>query len=397
MSKKARKIVLLTVKITLAVALMAWVLSKVSWHDYAVDASGKTFAVLGQKPGPPPVLEVSTGMPWSREITDRPVADFKPVAEGSPEVVRKGFRSSLANINVALLIVGCAGFGISWIIVAVRWWFLLRIQDIRIRLWEAVRLTFLGQFFNAVVPGTVGGDLVKAYYVAKHTPRKAAALVSIFVDRVLGLTELTLLAAVMVALVLAGGLEPYERVRQPVISVAVVVAIVVFALAFLLSDRFRRSLHLQKIYQRLPVAHHIAAAGDAARLYRRRIGALLKAIGVTFGAHVIWVGSIALLGLSLNLPVPWYNYFTYIPLIYIIGAVPLTPGGVGLVEELYIRFFCIAGSAVNPSEIIALAMLARFIPILWSVPGIFVAVSGPKLPKAAEIQAELEGDSSQGH
>jgi uncharacterized membrane protein YbhN (UPF0104 family) len=165
----------------------------------------------------------------------------------------------------------------------------------------------------------------------------------------------------------------------------------------MLSARFRRLFHLQKLYQRLPVAHHIAAAGDAAQLYRRRLGALAKAIGFTVGAQVIWICSITLIGVSLGLSahLKWYNYFTYIPLIYIIGALPLTPGGVGVVEGLYIRFFCVGGAGavaagVTPSEILALAMFARFIPILWGLPGIVVAITGPKLPKAEQMQAELE-------
>ncbi|MCK4600900.1 MAG: flippase-like domain-containing protein, partial [Phycisphaerae bacterium] len=250
------------------------------------------------------------------------------------------------------------------------------------------RLTFLGLFFNAVVPGTVGGDLVKAYYVSKHTPRKAAALVSTFVDRMMGLTELTLLAAVMIVVVWAAGLETFEKIRLPAISIVVVIFVVALVLTFLLSKRFRRLLHLQKLYQRLPIAKHIAAAGHAANLYRRRLRYLAQAVLMTFGAHVFWVGAIAFIGASLGLQIPWYSYFVYIPLIYILGAVPLTPGGVGLIEKFYVVFFVAA--AVGASEVLALALLARLLPMFWGLPGAVVAVTGPRLPKAEAIKAELD-------
>ena len=71
----------------------------------------------------------------------------------SAEVLRPGFVSSLRTIRVPLAAVGALGFGITLVLIAVRWRLLLGIQEVRISLWEAVRLTFLGQFFNAVVPG----------------------------------------------------------------------------------------------------------------------------------------------------------------------------------------------------------------------------------------------------
>ncbi len=315
-----------------------------------------------------------------------PIESFVPVPDSDPpNPIRMGFASSLKRMRIDLLICAMAGFGVSVLVVAIRWWFLLRIQEIHIRAWEAVRLTFLGLFFNTVVPGTVGGDLVKAWYVAKHTPKKAAVLVSIFVDRLLGLTEMTLLATVMVAIVYFGKIEPYERIRMPLMAVLVVLAVLIVTLAFLLSRRFRRLFHLQKLYQRLPIAHHIAAAGDAAVVYRRQIGQLFKAILMTIGAHVFFIGAITLLGLSLRLDTPWYNFFIYIPLIYIIGAIPISPGGAGWIENLYVWFF----APVSASMVLALALLARLIPILWGIPGIIVAVKGPRLPKTEALEAEL--------
>ena len=111
---------------------------------------------------------------------------------------------------------------------------------------------------------------------------------------------------------------------------------------------------------------------------------------MTFAVHLLFVGSIALMGMSLSLDMPWYNYFVYVPLIYIVGAVPITPGGIGLVEGLFQAFF--VSALCGPSKILALALLARVIPMCWGIPGAVVAVTGPKLPKKKELQAELDID-----
>ena len=345
MSKNLRKTLLLVAKLVLAAGLLAWVFSRVHWHDYVQEIDGKAYH-------------------------------------------RTGFASTMAGIKPVYASLAFVGFPLSLLVIAWRWRLLLGLQQIHVRLWEVVRLTFLGQFFNAVVPGTVGGDLVKAYYVSKHTPRKAAAVVSVLVDRVIGLTELAFLATVMAATVWLGGLASYETIRLAVVTIAVVAVLLALAMLFLFSSSLRKWLRLQKLYRRLWIARHIAEMGEAIRLYRKQIGRLLLAIVISFVAHLLWVGSVAMIGLSVSLEVPWYSYFLYIPLIYIIASVPLTPGGIGLVEQFYLIFF-----ASNPSKVLAVALMARLIPILWGLPGAVVAITGPKLPKADTLQAELGLDS----
>jgi hypothetical protein len=328
-----------------------------------------------------------TGPLWDRH-TGQPenVADFEAIP-GTGQVLWPGFASSIADLKVLPLVAGFIAYFFTMPVIATRWRLLLRTGQINISRWEALRLTFLGQFFNTVVPGTVGGDLVKAYYVSKHTPNKAAALVSVIMDRVLGLVALTVLAGVVLLIVWSSGLAGSRDLYWPAILVAVILGGILAAFVFLFSSRLRRLLRLQKLYQRLPLSHHIAAAGQVMHLYRRDVSSMAKAVLITTLAQVIWIGSIVLTGASLSLPIPWHAYFLYIPLIYTIGAVPLTPGGVGLVEKFYLVFF--VDSLCTDTRVLALALLVRLTPILWGLPGAVVAITGPRLPKAEAMEAEL--------
>jgi len=136
------------------------------------------------------------------------------------------FLATLRRARPGLLACALAGFVASLVIIALRLRLLLRTQRIEIRLWEVIRLTFLGQFFNAVVPGVVGGDLVKAYYVMKHTPHKGAAMVTVFVDRLMGLTELVALAVAMILCLWAGGRVSAESLHGPMVATAAALAVV---------------------------------------------------------------------------------------------------------------------------------------------------------------------------
>jgi len=391
MNKTYRKSIMLTVKVVIAVGLLVWVLRQVHWHDYVIaKADGKTYAVQPADAESPRTLRLTEGVFWWRKESVRNAADFQPIP-GGEDVIRKGFASTISRVSPLPLALAVAGFLCSWMIISLRWRLLLGVQDIRIRVWEALRLTFLGQFFNLVVPGLVGGDLVKAYYVSRHTPHKAATLVSVVVDRMMGLAELTFLAGVMAAVAGITGLAEKAELALPVRLLPIVVLALIGTLVFVLSSRFRRLLHLEVFYQRLPIAHHIVAAGQAAVLYARAPGKLIQAFLMTIGAQIIWIGSIYLIAVSLSLPTPWYRFYLYIPLIYIISAVPLTPGGVGLLEKMYAVFF--VSGTTTASMVLAMALLARLAPILCSLPGALVAVRGPRLPKAEQMQAEFADDA----
>jgi len=391
MAARTRKLVILSVKLLVAAGLLAWVFSRVHWHDYVVDRkTGRTYAVMSIQVGPDgrQQLRLSQGLLWWRTENVRPAEQF---VESNGLIVRPGFAATIKNVRIAWMLVGTLGFLGSVLIISVRWWLLLRMQGIRISRLEAVRLTFLGYFFSLVVPGTVGGDVVKAYYASKHTDRKAAALLSIFVDRVLGLAGMTGLATLMVLIVLLGGLAGGREVRLAVLAVAIIICVVSSVLVLLFSQRTRRFLRLERFYGRLSIAHHFDALGRAAVVYGRRPGLLARAVVLTIAAQLTWITGIAIVGASLSLPIETYRYFLYIPITYIIGAVPISPGGVGVIESLYVKFFAVG--TIGASQVLALAMLARLIPMIWTLPGLMVALGGTKMPATRIMRQQLDLDA----
>ena len=107
----------------------------------------------------------------------------------------QGRWTKLREINHLVLGAALAVFILSQIIIGLRWWILLRTQQIFIPFWAAVRLYFLGWFYNIIMPGSVGGDLVRLWYVTKHTEKKFEAALSVLVDRIIGLISTLIIAA----------------------------------------------------------------------------------------------------------------------------------------------------------------------------------------------------------
>jgi uncharacterized protein (TIRG00374 family) len=277
---------------------------------------------------------------------------------------------------------------IGLLLVGVRWWMLMKIQKLKIGLFEALSLTFLGLFFNYVIPGTVGGDLVKAWYASKRTKHTAVLLVTIFTDRVIGIGAMALLAIIMLTYVLLFGGVTVTQVKPAIIAISIISAVIIGGLIFVLSPKLRAMLRLHKLFGRMSVAKHFEHAGKAVDQYRRHPLMMLANVLIALLVHFTVFGSIAMIGHSLLPNIPTYRYYVYLPIIYIIGAVPVTPGGVGLIESMYIEFLATSAAAVT--GLFTLSMIARAIPMVLSLPGLIVAIRGPKLPDTDKLEQQLE-------
>ncbi len=395
MHKNFRKGLLLAAKILLSAALLTWVLRGVSWRDFVLDADGETkIHVSDVQPDGRAAFRLTLS---DEQTVTRDLETLAPVAADGPATaanyVRPGFFSAVRRVDYRIVVAGMIAFLAAVVVTAYRWWRLLAVQGIRASLWEATRLTWLGTFFNYIVPGTVGGDLVKAYYLSRHVEGKTTPLVTVVVDRLIGLTGLTLLSVLMLSVVslFPGAFAAADgRVGDLTAAMAVaggVLGVLGLAAVFLFSRRIRRWFRLGRLIERLPMSSQITRVAEAVGRYRDNVPALAWAMAHTFVAQLCFIGGIAAFGFSLGLAIPWYQYVIYVPLIYIIASVPVVPGGVGLVESFYVAFFL---AWATRSEILALALFARLTPMFWALPGAIVAVTGPRIPPVAELRAVVE-------
>lgn len=403
MPKKLRKIILLVAKIFLSAGLLIWVLSQVHWHDFVVAADGAEMEVASVERVSPG--EVRLIRPGDKPATVVTVATLTTAAgetatSATPtdQLIWQGFVSTLGRLNRLVLVAAVGLMLLTVVAIGYRWWRLLKVQQIEISLGEAIRLSYLGMFYNQVIPGTVGGDVVKAYYLSKHNYRKTTCLITVLVDRVLGLTGLTLLSAIMLAAMFglwALGAIAMPYLRELTIAAALsgsILAGLVGGAVMLFSQRIRRWIRADKWIERLPMAGKLMHANEVLSRYRRSSRALVEAMGHTLIAQLIFVASLGLLGKSMGLAVPWYQYLVFVPIIYIIGALPISLGGVGVIEWAFVAFF--SPWTQSTSEIMALALLARLNHVVAGLPGVAVLAAGPKLPSAEELRHEMDVDGA---
>ena len=233
---------------------------------------------------------------------------------------------------------GVAGIGIIPVIGAIRWRALVRAQGIDLSVADAFRLTYIGFFWSVFLPGAVSGDFFKAYYIARGLGRekKAEAVTTIFVDRIVGLMALTILAAVVVPMNI-----PAMRQNAQLRTVALVIcgafAAGIVSLAVIFSKRLRahRKSRLASRGRFWQIADRV---DDAVHLYRDHKLTILWTVGVSVMLHtvqclVLWLYVVALVGSWEGISAG--KMLLLGPMGFMVNSIPVSPGGAGWGEWFF--------------------------------------------------------------
>lgn len=229
------------IRLAACVAAGAYLYHKVSWYDWV------TLPVPPEQRlrliGPPNENPLRLRDPDGAEVrlANPPGGPHPTIELGLRSLVRR-MRPDMAAW--AMLALAPTTFLLAW-----RLRMLLAMQGLPISGRDAVLLTFAGNFFNFALPGTTGGDLYKAYHVARGGHKRTEGITVVLLDRVIGLVSFVLLAGFSIGLSLIGGrvsIGPLGKIVG-LLLVALVVGTIIF-----FSRRFRRWIGYESLLRWLP-------------------------------------------------------------------------------------------------------------------------------------------------
>jgi uncharacterized protein (TIRG00374 family) len=261
-------------------------------------------------------------------------------------------------------------------LMAYRWIVLLYTLDPadRPRLADILRIFFVSTFLGTFLP-SVGGDAVRAYGIAKLNMRGGDAVASVFMDRMLGVASLFLMA--LVGLTLARDLAS-NRAIVASLGVAAVACLVTLLLVF----SQRAAVVMSMLLTRLPAAvrHGGQRVLESIQRYAAHHAQLAKVLVCSVAVQVLRILQAYYLGRGLGIEAPLGVYFAFLPLILLVMLLPVTVSGLGTGQAAFLWFFARVG--VPAAAAFALSVLFIGLGIVGNLPGGILYALGPRERRA---------------
>lgn len=279
-------------------------------------------------------------------------------------------------------------------LMARRWQVLLFAQGYRPSFWRLFGLCVVGQFYNLIFPSTVGGDVARAVGLRKAIGATKPAMVSTLVERLTGAAFLGLLG--MAALALSWnsfwgfeestlGFEPVAGLTEGRVvilmalgSMLMIAGVITATLSHGLTSWGQRRMGaglLSRVFAK------IVTFQEAVSAYRKHPRALMGAMWYAALYQISGGLTIFLACRMLGEPVPLIGVLIATPIIFLIGVLPLTPGGYGVVQWGYM--VCFSALALTSAE--TAATLGVLASLLVTIRGIVFSSIGFVLYNALDL------------
>lgn len=273
----------------------------------------------------------------------------------------------------------------------VRWFYLVRALALPFRMSDAFRLGFLGYLLNFVSLGNVGGDLFKAVFIAREQKgKRAEAVATVVVDRVIGLYVLFVVAAaaILVTGLLGSDIEEVRVISRVTILCTVLGAVFIGALLIPGVTQGRMSALLSGLPR---VGYIFGRLLGAIRMYRARLGVIALACAISVVVHILNTVGIYLVARGLPGDVPSLGmHFIIVSLGMVAGALPLPLSGFGAFEgALDFLYRAVTGGAETPrAQGLVVAFGYRAITIVIALVGVCFYLRSRRDVAAALEEAE---------
>jgi uncharacterized protein (TIRG00374 family) len=218
---------------------------------------------------------------------------------------------------------------------SLKWQLFLRVKSICVGLLDLYKLYFIGHFFNYFMPSNVGGDVMRIYELKIRTDNFSDAVASVFMERMTGLAAL--LAFGGVAIVGNIGLLNDTRVVGALVVGGLGYAFVLWLLVH--GRLIDWVLHWLQQTSFSKFAGHLQDMNRAVRSYGRTPHVWLPAAGYSVLFYLLVVGNAWIGCRAFGLEVPLSILFLIVPVVLLVATIPISIGGVGLVEWGYFTLF----------------------------------------------------------
>lgn len=306
-----------------------------------------------------------------------------------------GLWATLKLMDPSFLALSIFLMGLLLFIGVLRWQAVLRVYGLELPLSRTTEISAIAHFFNSFLLGSVGGDLLKAYYVARETHhKKTEAVVTVLVDRISGLFSMLLLACVMMLFnfdLLASLNAKLKLVIWLILAMTAGCAVFIF-LSFW-GGVSKGIPGARDWLRRLPKGEMLERSLEAFREFGRHGTAFIRVLSISMLGNVVCVLHFLVLIRGFHHSVPIIALAAVVPIVTCISTLPITPSGLGVRENLYVWFLAVPMIGIPYADALLISLVGFATSLFWSAVGGFVYLTVKEKEHLAEIET-AEPDAS---
>lgn len=272
---------------------------------------------------------------------------------------RQEFVELILSANVLLLLASIGVGIIGNLSSAIKWYMLVRGRHMKVSLMRLWGYIMVGKFFNLVLPTSMGGDVVRLHLLGQHTGRMADAVASVFVERFTGMVTLFFLVGITLILNL-------RLFNAPIILGTAVMLIVIIGLIywFVVDPRPVNFIH-KRVVNRTSIFDSLFKKIENFQIAVTAYGSNKKILAVafinSFLFFMIAVVNVWVSALAFDSSVIFNKILNAVAIILLIMNLPVSIGGLGLMEFSYSFTFELIGYSAALALSVALLMRLKTI------------------------------------
>ena len=287
----------------------------------------------------------------------------------------------LAGIETGWVLAAIAAFSAGLVAGAVRWKLAMHALGLPVALRRLVALTFAGGFFNQVLVSSIGGDVVKAWLLHREHSRLATVVLSLVIDRLVGVLGLGIVIAGAMALPQSQRLG--DATRSSVLYAGLALAA---GLLVLIALAFRRRRAAPAAGTALRRLRDVAAElRDAVRVMLLRPHLSLTAGGLAVIVHLLSIVAAWCAARAVGADVGAQALIVCVPLALLAAMAPISIGGWGVREGALVALLHLYGTP--PDAALALSIVLGVSLIGATLPGVVVWLAWRQGTRHEQVRA----------
>jgi uncharacterized protein (TIRG00374 family) len=242
--------------------------------------------------------------------------------------------AATGRIALATVLCWCGVVIAGW-----RWHRLLAALEINIPLWDLLCVAQIGQFFLMFLPGPTGDDLTRMLYVSRLAKgRVGTACAAVLLDRCIGLASILILALFCVPIHWDLLNHSAQTRWLAIVMLSGGTVVLIGAVGFFLVPTATAQHFIARASARLPGLRpiremlHISSALSSHKSAVREV--FTAAIGIQFILCCVYY----LAGKSVGIEASLLVWLSFVPIVLVANAVPITIAGFGVREYLFVLF-----------------------------------------------------------